>query len=153
MRDVPGACEVNDPDESAGDRVVYRRAGTDPFAVVVAEVLEREHLYRVICGQRCTDAVRAVDRFAAARTLNEIHFGSPLLQPLRAAQVEGEPGRIGHLDQAVGLLGPRLELIYEHVPERSERMLEPALPRLGPVCLDRGQQVGRVEARGKHAPP
>ena len=132
---------------------MYRSAGADPFAVVVAEVLEGEHLYRVICGQRCTDAVRAVDGFAAPRALDEIHFGSPRLQPLRAAQVEGEPGRIGHLDQAVGLLGQHLEWLCEHVPEQSERMLEPALPRLGRVRLDRGQQVGRIEARGKRAPP
>src|SRR5256885_11641233 len=49
--------------------------------------------------------------------------------PLRAVQVEGEPGRIGYLDQAVGLLGKHLEVSCEHVPKRSERMLEPALPR------------------------
>src|SRR3954452_20091030 len=130
MRDLPGACEVNDADESAGDRVVYRRAGTDPFAVVITEVLEREHLHRAIFGQRRTDAVRAVDRFAAARTLDEIHSGSQFLQRLRAAQKEGEPGRIGHLDHAVGLHGQHLKWLYEHVPEQSERMLEPALPRL-----------------------
>jgi hypothetical protein len=153
MRDLPGACEVNDAYESARDRVVYRRAGTDPFAVVVAEVLEPEHLHRVILGQRRTDAVRAVDRFAAPRALDEIHFGSPFLQRVRAAQEEGEPGWIGHLDDAVGLLGQQLKWLYEHVPEQSERMLEPALPRLGRVRLDRGQQVDRVEARGSHAPP
>src|SRR4051794_5780609 len=130
MRDLPGACEVDDPDESARDRVVYRRAEADPFAVVIAEVLEREHLYRVICGQRRTDAVRAVDRFAAPRALDEIHFGSPRLQPLRAAQVEGEPGCIGHLDQAVGFLGEQLERLGEYVPEQPRRMLEPALPRI-----------------------
>src|SRR4051795_1914393 len=153
MRDLPRACEVNDPDESARDRVVYRRAGTDPFAVVVAEVLEGEYLHRVILGQRRTDAVRAVDRFAAPCALDEIHLGSPFLEPVRAAQKEGEPGRIGHLDDAVGLLGQHLKWLYEHVTEQSERMLEPALPRLGRVRLDRGQQVGRVEARGKQAPP
>src|SRR3954447_10359519 len=102
---------------------MYWSAGADPFAVVVAEVLEGEHLYRVIYGQRCTDAVRAVDRFAASRALDEIHFGSPLLQPLHAVQVEGEPGRIGHLDQAIGLSDQQLELLDEHVRERSERML------------------------------
>src|SRR5689334_24595943 len=107
---------------------MYRSAGADPFAVVVAEVLEGEHLYRVICSQRRTDAVRAVDGFAAPRALDEIHLGSPRLQPFRAAQVEGEPGRIGHLDQAPGLHGQRLEGRGEHVPEQSERMLEPALP-------------------------
>src|SRR5262249_40877481 len=37
MRDLPGAREVDDPDESARDRVVDRRPGTDPFAMVVAE--------------------------------------------------------------------------------------------------------------------
>src|SRR3954451_22697946 len=100
MRYLPGACEVNDPDESARDRVVYRRAGTDPFAMVVAEVLEREHLHSVILGQRCTDAVRAVDRLAAPRALDEVHLRSDFLQPVRAAQEEGEPGRIGHLDDA-----------------------------------------------------
>src|SRR3954454_23088653 len=115
MRDPPGACEVDDPDESAGDRIVYRRAGTDPFAVVVAEVLEREHLHRVILGQRRTDAVRAVDRFAAPRASDEIHFGGQLLQPVRAAQEEGEPGRIGDLDDAVGLLGQQLKWVYEYV--------------------------------------
>ena len=44
MRELPGACEVNDPDESARDRVVYRRAGTDPFAGVVADVLDLSRL-------------------------------------------------------------------------------------------------------------
>ena len=33
MRDLPGAREVDDPDDPARDRVVYRRAGTDPFAI------------------------------------------------------------------------------------------------------------------------
>src|SRR5215813_1208348 len=127
MRDLPWACEVNDPDEPARDRVVYRRAGTDPLAVVVTEVLEREHLHRVILGQRRTDAVRAVDRFAAPRALDEIHLRSHVLQPVRAAQEEGEPGRIGHLNDAVGLLGEQLKRLYEYVPEQSERMLEPAL--------------------------
>src|SRR3954466_192115 len=151
--DLPGAREIDDPDELARDQVVYRCAGAHPFAVVVAVVLEGEHLYRVIHGQRCTDAVRAVDRFAAPRALDKIHLGSPLLQPIRAAQVQGEPRRVGHLDQAVGLLSPPLELLDEHVPERSERMLEPALLRLGPVRLDGGHQVGRIEARDKPAPP
>src|SRR3954464_6436489 len=32
-------------------------------------------------------------------------------------------------------------------------MLEPALPSLGRVRLDRGQHVDRLEARGKHPPP
>src|SRR5256885_3902008 len=73
--------------------------------------------------------------------------------PLRAVQVEGEPGRIGYLDQAVGLLGKHLEVSCEHVPKRSERMLEPALPRLRGVGLDRGQQVGRIEARSQRASP
>ena len=132
---------------------MYRSAGAHPFAVVVAEVLEGEHLYRLICGQRRTDAVRAVDRFAAPRALDEIHLGSPRLQPLRATQVKGEPRRIGHLDHAVGLLGQHLEWLHEHVPEQSKRMLEPALPSLGRVRLDRGQHVDRLEARGKHSPP
>jgi hypothetical protein len=48
--DPPGAREINDPDESASDRIVYWRAGANPFAVVVAEVLEGEHLYRLICS-------------------------------------------------------------------------------------------------------
>src|SRR5436190_19273297 len=132
---------------------MYWRAGADPLTVVMAEVLEGEHLHRVIQGQRCTDAVRAVYRFAAPRTLDEIHFRSPLLQPLHAVQVEGEPRRIGHLDQALGLPDQQLELSYEHVRERSERMLEPALPRLVRIRLDRGKQVGRIEARGKRASP
>src|SRR4051794_35509468 len=32
-------------------------------------------------------------------------------------------------------------------------MLEPALLRLGPVRLDGGHQVGRIEARSEPAPP
>ena len=116
-------------------------------------MFEGEHLYRVICGQGCTDAVGAVDGFGAPRALDEVHFGRPRLQPLGAVQVEGEPRRIGYLDQAVGLMGQQLELLCKHVPERPERMLEPARPRLGGVRLDRGQQVGRIEARGKRAPP
>src|SRR3954454_17951852 len=124
MRDLPRAGEVDDPDESARDRVVYRRAGTDPLAVVVAEVLEPEHLHRVILGQRRTDAVRAVDRFAAPRALAAIHLVSPSLQPVRAAQEEGEPGRIGHLDTAAVLLGQQLNCLYEHVLEQSVLMLE-----------------------------
>src|SRR3954452_19659905 len=123
MRDLPGTCEVDDPDESARDRVVYRRAGTDPFAVVVAEVLEREHLHGVILGQRRTDAVRAVDRFAAPRALDEVHFGSHVLPPLRAAQEEGEPGRIGHLDHVVGLLGGIKKWLYDTLPQQSVGML------------------------------
>ena len=121
--------------------------------MVVAEVLESEYLHRVICSQRCTDTVGAVDRFGAPRTLDEIHFGRPRLQRFRAIQVESEARRIGYLDQAIGLLGQRLELFCEHMPERSERMLEPALPCLGRVRLDRGQQVCRIKARGERAPP
>src|SRR3954447_20823834 len=120
---------------------------------MVAEVLEGEHLYSVICGQGRTDAVGAVDGFGAPRALDEIHLGSPRLQPLGAVQVEGEPRRIGYLDEAVGLVGQSLELLCQYVPERSERMLEPARPRLGRVRLDRGQQVRRIEASGKRAPP
>src|SRR4051812_18589955 len=116
-----------------------RRAGADPFTVMVAEVLGCENLHRAIYGQRCTDAVRAVDRFAAPRALDEIHLRSPLLQPLHAVQVEREPSGIGHLDQAPGLPDQQLELSHEYVRERSERMLEPALPRLVRIRLDRGQ--------------
>ncbi|HEV7177503.1 MAG TPA: hypothetical protein VGN29_18560 [Solirubrobacteraceae bacterium] len=50
MGDPPGAREINDPDEAARDRIVYWSAGADPFAVVVAEVLEGKHLYRAICS-------------------------------------------------------------------------------------------------------
>jgi hypothetical protein len=116
--------------------------------VVVAEVLEGEHLHRMICGQGCTYAVGAVDVFGAARALDEVHFGSPRLQPIRAVQVECEPRRIGYLDQAVRLVSQPLEMLGEYVPERSERMLKPALPHLGRVRLNRGQQVGRIEAPG-----
>src|SRR5205085_6468873 len=77
--DSPGTREVDHPEEPTRDRVVYRRAGADPFAMVMAEVLECEHLHRVVRGQRGTDAVRAVDRFAAPRTLDEIHLRGPLL--------------------------------------------------------------------------
>jgi hypothetical protein len=44
--------------------------------------------------------------------------------------VQEKPGRIGHDDQAFGLLGHVPESRREHVIKRAERMLEPALPHL-----------------------
>src|SRR3954469_14158412 len=108
MRDLPGACEVDDPDEPARSRVVYRRAGTDPLAVVVTEVLEREHLHMPILGEPRTDAVGPCDRLTAPRSLAGIHPGGDFIQPVRAGQAEREPGRIAHLADDVGLLREHL---------------------------------------------
>ena len=117
------------------------------------EVLEGEHLEGVVCGQRSPDPVRAVGCLAVPRALDEIHLGGTLLQPLVAHSVQDEPRRIGHDDHASRLLGHLPELLREDVGERPERMLEPALEHLRLVGLDRGQQVGRIEACGKRAPP
>lgn len=121
--------------------------------VALAEVLEREDLKGVIRGERRADAVRSVDRLAEHCALEKIHLAGALLQPLGPADVQEEPGRIGHDDQAFGLLGHVPESHREHVRKRAERMLEPALPHLRRVRLDRGRQFGRIEVRGKRTPP
>ena len=141
------------PIVSAGHRVVHRSAGADPLVMAFVEVLEGEHLKGVVCGQRSPDPVRAVGCLAVPRALDEIHLGGTLLQPLVAHSVQDEPRRIGHDDHASRLLGQLPELLREDVGERPERMLEPALEHLRLVGLDRGQQVGRIEACGKRAPP
>ena len=117
------------------------------------EVLEGEHLEGVVCSQRGPDPVRAVGCLAVPRALDEIHLGGTLLQPLVAHSVQDEPRRIGHDDDASRLLGHLPELLREDVRKRPERMVEPALEHLRLVGLDRGQQVGRIEARGKRASP
>jgi hypothetical protein len=154
MRDRPEARQVDEPDDLAGHRVVHRRAGADPLVMAFVEVLKGEHLKGVVCGQRSPDPVRAVGCLAVPRALDEIHhLGGTLLQPLVAHSVQDEPRRIGHDDQASRLLGHLPELLRNNVGERPERMLEPALEHLRLVGLDGGQQVGRIEACGKRAPP
>jgi hypothetical protein len=85
--------------------------------------------------------------------LDEIHLGGTLLKPLVAQSVEDEPRRIGHDDDASRLLGHLPELLRKDVGKRPKRMLEPASEHFRLVGLDRGQQVGRIEACGKRASP
>src|SRR3954447_2906701 len=117
------------------------------------EVLEGEYLVGVVCGERSPDPVRAVGCLAVLRALDEIHLGSMLLQPLVAHSVQDEPRRVGHDDHASRLLGHLPELLGEDVAERPKRKFEPAPEHFRLVGLDRGQQVGRIEACGKRAPP
>src|ERR671914_1878 len=153
VRDLPGAREVDQSDDSAGYRIVHRGARADPLVVALVEVLEGEYLKGVICGERCPDAVRAVDRFAQPCALEEIHLASPLLQPLGTIDVQEEPGCIGHDDQALRLLGHDPKLRRDHVLKRAKRVFEPTLPHLRLVRLDRDRQVGRIEACGKRTLP
>ena len=81
------------------------------------EVLEREHLEGVVRGQRSPDPVRAVGCLAVPRTLDEIHLGGALLQPLVTHSVQDEPRRIRHDDDASRLLGHLPELLREDVGE------------------------------------
>ena len=153
MRDLPEAREVDQPDRSAGHRVVHRSAGADPLMMAFVEVLEGEHLKGVVCGQRSPDPVRAVRCLAVPRALDEIHLGGTLLQPLVAHSMQDEPRRIGHDDHASRLLG--------HLPSCSMRtwVSDPS------GCSNQrsstsdssasigASRVGRIEARGERAPP
>jgi hypothetical protein len=132
---------------------VHRSAGADPLVMALVEVLEGEHLEGAVCGEGSPDPVRAVGCLAVPRALDEIHLGGALLQPLVAHSVHDEPRCIGHDDHASRLLGHLTELVREDVGEQPERMLEPALEHFRLVGLDRGEQVGRIEACGKRAPP
>ena len=153
MGDLPEAREIDESHYLAGHRVVHRRAGAEPLVVALVEVLESEHLKRVIRGERRPDTVRAIDRLAEECALHEIHLGRARLQRIGPVDAQEEPGGIAHHDQALRLLGYLPELRREHGSERAKRMLEPALMDRRRVRLDRNHQFGWIKTRPKRTPP
>jgi hypothetical protein len=153
MRGLPEAREVDQSDVSAGHRVVHRSAGADPLVMAFVEVLEGEHLEGLVCGQRSPDPVRTVGCLAVPRALDEIHLGGTLLQRLVAHSVQDEPRRIGYDDHASRLLGHLPELLVRTSVSDPSGCSNQRSEHLRLVGLDRGQQVGRIEACGKRAPP
>jgi hypothetical protein len=107
----------------------------------------------VVGGQRGPDSVRSADCFAKPGALDQIHLGGTLLQPIVADSVQDEPRRIGHDDHALRFLSHLPQLLHGALRERPERMLEPELEHLRLLGLNRGQQIRRIKARRKRAPP
>jgi hypothetical protein len=123
------------------------------LVVILVEVLGGEHLKGVVCDQRCSYAVRAVNGLAEYGAFHEIHLGRALLQPFGANDAQEEPGGIAHCDQALRLLGYPAELSREHVFKRAKRVLAPPLSHRQWVRLDRNHQFGRLKPHRKRTPP
>src|SRR5262245_51953930 len=154
MHDLPRTCEVDDPEELAGYRIVDRSRGACPPVLALVEVLETENLQGMIRGKRRSDRIRARCRFAPARTLEKVHVvGSALLQPVGAVDMQQQTAGVADDDQALRVLGHRVQLLRQHVCQRTEGMLHPSLPDLRRVGFDRGRPAGRVESGVERTPP
>src|SRR3954469_12728713 len=100
---VPGAREVDDPEDSTGYRVVHRRTRAGPPMVSLIEVLGGEDLQCVTGCEYGPDAVRSGRGFAVLGAFDEVHLGGPGFQPVRTSDVQEQTRGVAYDDQALGL--------------------------------------------------